>query len=464
MSDPGGAVAVVGAGPAGLACGLALLRRDPSREVAILERDPVPGGMAGGFGRNGLAYDYGSHRIHPSAGAEVMALLRSLPGLDLRGRARNGRILLQGRLVRFPPAPLDALLRLPPRLAAGILADRLRGSGGRRAAAGATFGEAVEAGMGRTMARAFYLPYTRKLWGLEASEVSGYQAARRVSSSRGPVARALMGLPLLSRLDPTRRFTYPAGGFASLAGALASEFARLGGRLLTGQEVVRLAPSADGPVDIATSAGLEIRAGHVFWSAPLDSFGRSVCEASPEAAVAAEALEYRSMVLLYVEVPDGPFTGFDAHYLPGPETRFTRLSEPRNYGADPSPGRTGLCLELPCRPDRTGTDGLLEAASSELGRTPLGFPGAVSDSWTRILTHAYPVYRMGFERSLETVSGWALSTGRITLIGRQGLFAHDNLHHAMETGLAAASCLSGGFDRDAWRACLERFRSHCVSD
>jgi protoporphyrinogen oxidase len=464
MRGRDGRIAVVGAGPAGLACGLALLRDDPSREVTLLERDGAPGGLAGGFERNGLSYDFGSHRIHPSAGAGVMTLLRGLPGLELRERPRNGRILLRGRLVRFPPTPVDALLRLPPGLAAGILADRLRGWGRRRAGVGATFGETVEAGMGRTMARAFYLPYTRKLWGLEASEVSGYQAARRVSSSRGPVARALMGLPLLSRLDPTRRFTYPSGGFATLAAALAAEFTRLGGRLLTGQEVVRLAPARDGPVGITTSAGLEIRAGHVFWSAPLDSFGRSVREASPEAAGAAEELGYRSMVLLYVELPDGPFTRFDAHYLPGPETRFTRLSEPRNYGSDPVRGRSGLCLELPCGPDPAGRDVLLEAASSELGRTPLGFPSVVSDCWTRTLTHAYPVYRMGFERSLETVSGWALSTGRITLLGRQGLFAHDNLHHAMETGLAAASCLSGVFDRDAWRACLERFRSHCVSD
>ena len=50
--------------------------------------------------------------------------------------------------------------------------------------------------------------------------------------------------------------------------------------------------------------------------------------------------------------------------------------------------------------------------------------------------------------------------------GRQGLYAHDNAHHAMATGWALAECLraDGGLDRVAWREARGRFRGHVVED
>lgn len=469
-------VVIVGGGPAGLACGIELLRSDSNRDVTVLEKEPSPGGIAGGFSRGGLDYDYGSHRIHPSVDGRVLAFLRGLPGLELRRKRRNGRILLGGRLVRFPPSPLDALVKLPPGLSARILGDQIGGlfkSG--RTSAPRSFSEAVESGTGRTMARAFYIPYTRKLWGLPANGISSFQAARRVSSARpgGLLRKVLGGLPLISRFDPSRFFSYPAGGFGALAEALALEFRRLGGILRTDSEVVSVS-SEGAALRMTTSDGFSRAAGHLVWSAPLDVLASSFGAAAPaDVLEAAGRLAYRSMILLYIQIENGPYTPFDAHYFPDGSTRFSRMSEPRNYLQD-SPagagrGRTGLCLELPC--DMGGDDwgagpeDLYERLSSDLRGSPLSSPEGVGDIWMRRLTHAYPVYRMGFERDLTTVSEWSLSDPRLTLIGRQGLFAHDNLHHAIETGLSAADCLGGpGFDIDSWRRCLESFRQHRVSD
>ncbi len=469
-------VVIVGGGPAGLACGIELLRSDGNRDVTVLEKEPSPGGIAGGFSRGGLDYDYGSHRIHPSVDGRVLAFLGGLPGLELRRRRRNGRILLGGRLVRFPPSPFDALLRLPPRTSMSIMRDQIAGL--LRAGRGSTprtFSEAVESGTGRTMAREFYIPYTRKLWGLPADEISSFQAARRVSSARpgGLLAKALGGLPVISRFDPSRFFSYPAGGFGALAEALAREFRRLGGTLRTNSEVV--SASSEGPsIKVTTSDGFSRTAGHLVWSAPLDALASSIGAAAPEEVLAAAGrLSYRSMVILYIQIEDGPYTQFDAHYFPDGSTRFSRMSEPGNYLQRSPAGaghrRTGLCLELPC--DMGGDDwgsgpqDLYERLSEDLRGSPLPFPEGIGDIWTRRLTHAYPVYRMGFERDLRTVSDWALSDPHLVLIGRQGLFAHDNLHHAMETGLAAADCLAGpGFDTGSWRTCLEAFSRHRVSD
>jgi protoporphyrinogen oxidase len=465
-------VLIVGGGPAGLSCGIRLLRTDPSREVTVLEKEPAPGGISGGFERNGLSYDYGSHRIHPSIDQPTLGFLSGLPHLTLVKRRRNGRILLEGRLVRFPPSPLDALIGLPPKLSAGILRDQLSGLAKRRSlSAPRSFSEAVEAGMGRSMAEAFYIPYTKKLWGLDASEISSVQASRRVSAAGrgGLLKKVLGGLPLVSKLDPSRFFRYPEGGFAALASALSGEFERLGGRLSTSSEVTGI--GWDGrSASVSTSDGSRWSGGHVIWSAPLDALAAAARTSVPEDVVrSAAGLGYRAMVLLYVQLEEGPYTPYDAHYFPGADTRFSRMSEPRNYPRAAGRGRTGLCLELPCAisgGEMTADPGaLLRGLLMDLERSPMPAPGPVSEVWSRKLTHAYPVYRLGFEERLEAVQRWALSSSWLTLVGRQGLFAHDNVHHAIATGIAAADCLRGtARDTEAWARHLEAFRSHCVSD
>jgi hypothetical protein len=90
-------------------------------------------------------------------------------------------------------------------------------------------------------------------------------------------------------------------------------------------------------------------------------------EPSPGESVlaAASALDYRAMLLIYLELPVDRFTEYDAHYFPGEEVAITRLSETKNYSGSNEPaGRTVLCAELPCQPE----DDVWAMPEEELGR------------------------------------------------------------------------------------------------
>jgi hypothetical protein len=84
----------------------------------------------------------------------------------------------------------------------------------------------------------------------------------------------------------------------------------------------------------------------------------------------------------------------------------------------------------------------------------------------RRVAHAYPTYRVGFEPSFATLEHWAGERPRVLTFGRQGLFAHDNTHHALVTGRAAAAVVGddGRLDRAAWRRARASFREHVVED
>jgi protoporphyrinogen oxidase len=191
-----------------------------------------------------------------------------------------------------------------------------------------------------------------------------------------------------------------------------------------------------------------------------------------EVAAAADALEHRALTLCYVVLARDRFTPFDAHYFPTPEVTASRVSEPKNYRdggtADP-PGRTVLCAELPCSPGDAiwdaSPDDLAQRTMDELARA--GLPEAIPvHAEVRRVRHAYPVYRAGYEAAFERLDAWASETDGLLTFGRQGLFAHDNTHHALAMGVAAAGALraDGTLDVSRWTSARAAFREHVVED
>ena len=97
----------------------------------------------------------------------------------------------------------------------------------------------------------------------------------------------------------------------------------------------------------------------------------------------------------------------------------------------------------------------------------INFPLLLLMIWSGILIYwAYPVYRVGFENDLAGVDNWARMLRRVVTFGRQGLFAHDNTHHALIMAYDAVDALrdDGRFDRYAWTAARQRFDRHVVED
>ena len=61
---------------------------------------------------------------------------------------------------------------------------------------------------------------------------------------------------------------------------------------------------------------------------------------------------------------------------------------------------------------------------------------------------------------------WLGGIEGLVTFGRQGLFAHDNTHHALAMAYALDGCIGpdGSLDREHWAACRHKFREHVVED
>jgi len=462
-------VVVLGGGPAGVGAAYGLAARGDCR-VTLVERGAALGGNAGSFDHGGFRLDYGSHRLHRATAPEILADIRRLLGDDLRARRRRGRIRLAGRWVRFPLSAPDLLLRLDRSFALGVARDLLRSALAAPRPAGDSFASTLLARLGPTICERFYFPYARKLWGLEPEELSATQARRRVSA--GTFGKLLA--KVLSRGADV--FFYPRRGFGQLSEAYGEAAVARGAELRLGTTVERLVPPAraGAPWTVEVRSGDErcaLAADHVLSTLPLPPLARLVDPPPPvEVLAAAAAIDYRAMVLVYLELDVDRFSATDAHYFPEESVRSTRISEPKNYrGGDEPRGRTVLCAELPCavgdevwsRDDAA----LGELVAADLARVGLPLARPPVAAFSRRLTHAYPIFRRGYETALDRVEAWLESLPALVSYGRQGAFAHDNTHHALAMAYAAVGCLgAGGFDRGRWAEHRREFARHVVED
>jgi protoporphyrinogen oxidase len=438
---------IVGAGPAGLMAAWRAARAGHS--PVVHEAGSHVGGMAASVKVGGQSVDLGSHRLHPSTPPDLLAELRGLLGDDLQIRRRNGRIRLFNDWVAFPLRAADLARRLPIRLSVGIATDLVRRPFARLD--GPSFADEVSSRLGPTVLDAFYGPYARKLYGLAPDQLDAEQARRRIAvgSPRDLVRKLLPG-----QGAGAGTFLYPRTGYGTIVERLADAATATGAdiRLASPVEAIR----TDRPT--------------LFTAAP--SVLAEVMRPQPDADVrtALDSQRVRSMVLVYLVVDCDHYTEFDAHYLPGPESVISRLSEPKNYrdGPDP-PGRTVLCAEIPCWRD----DAIWEGSDGALGARvvaeveSLGLPPVrLLETEVRRLPSVYPVYDLSGAAARALAREWVRSVPGVMVLGRQGLGVADNLHHVLAMGAAAASCVrpDGSIDRSRWRQALDRFEHHVVED
>jgi protoporphyrinogen oxidase len=473
MSKPH--IVILGAGPAGVGAAYRLRTTDRAT-VTLIEQQQTVGGNAGSFDLDGQRVDYGSHRLHPSCDSGILSDIRAMLGPDLLDRPRHGRIRLRNRWIHFPLKPVDLLLRLDPAFAIASLGDALL-KPLRRPAAEDSFAGVLQASLGPTICRDFYFPYARKIWGRPPEALSAIQARRRVSaSSFGKLFRKVLGQVPGLRRPGAGRFFYPRRGFGQISEAYAEAAGALGAETLLGHRVTGLTPptgdadrwrvTAEGP-----DGQVHRTADYVWSTIPVTVLARCMNGGVPQPVLeAGSALHYRAMLLIYLDLPTDRFSEYDAHYFPGSDTVMTRMSEPKNYAALSEPaGRTVLCAELPCAVGddhwNMSDEELGQVVARDLAAAGIPLPVSPAVVHTRRLRQAYPIYLTGYERPFEVLDQWALSIPRLLSFGRQGLFAHDNTHHALAMAYGAVDCLNEtGFDADCWADYREGFTHHVVED
>jgi protoporphyrinogen oxidase len=468
-------IAILGAGPAGLGAALRLAR-DGLADVEVIEARDRVGGNAASFLLEGVHCDFGSHRLHPKLEERVMSDIAGALGADLLWRPRHGRIRLKGRWIHFPLKPADLLFHLPFSFTVSLGLDLVSKIVPHKRAAEETFASVLQRGLGSTMSRSFYFPYARKLWGLEPEALAVTAARRRIANSsiRKILLKIMRQIPGLKSAK-AGGFYYPRKGFGQISQALRAAGEAHGARFVLGARISRV--EHDGKRVQAVhyqkdSYTIEVPVDAAWSTLPVSLLVQIMNPPPPpEIMAAAKAIRFRGMILIYLVLEQDQFSEFDAHYFPEESIPISRLSEPKNYSGSVEPrGLTVLCAELPSDPGEenwTLSDGELGSRLCRwLADVDLPVKAPVRTTVTQRLGQAYPVYERGYAAHFDKMDQWLSALDGVLTFGRQGLFAHDNTHHALTMAYAAADCFQsdGTFNRALWSRHRRLFESHVVED
>ena len=455
-------IAILGGGPAGLIA--ALRARQRGHNVTVFEASSVVGGMAASFEEAGQRVDLGSHRLHPATDPETLSLIGSLLGVDLQERRRNGRIRLRDRWIAFPLQTKDMLRNLPLSFSSKAAFDTLAKP--FRSNSNKDFESEIRHRLGPTVVNEFYGPYSRKLYGVEPSQLTTELSDRRVSASS---AWTVLRNAVRTSQSDTRIFFYPKRGYGQIAETLADAAVAEGVEIRLHSAVEQLVVG-DADVQIVTSSG-STDARTVLSSIPLTSLANAL-DPPPSPAVRQAIADQRTrgMLLVYLVVPRTQYTPFDAHYFPSTELSTARLSESKNYRSGDDPEEISvLCAEIPCWVGselwNADIETLSDIVEEDLARAGLPVTDRVHGE-VRYLPSVYPVYEHSTLQDRVTIDNWARKATRVVTLGRQGLGVPDNLHHVLAMGAKAASAIgpSGDIDQSAWQDSLDDFANHVVQD
>jgi protoporphyrinogen oxidase len=316
----------------------------------------------------------------------------------------------------------------------------------------------------------------RKLWGLDPDQLAVTLAHRRVSSGSvgkilAKMAKMLPGL----KGETTGKFYYPREGFGEIGAKMLDQAVAHGTDLHLGAAISAIHCDGKRVTGITYEEGgesREVATDLVLSTLPLTMLVKLLGDSAPKKVQeASRAIRFRGMILIYLILGTDQFTEYDAHYLPETSIPISRMSEPKNYNATQLPkGRTVLCAELPCDPDEKwwsmSDEELGKLYCEWLGQLGLPVTCEVLGAETRRLSHAYPVYDIGYEPRFAVIDEWLSSLEGLLVFGRQGLFAHDNTHHAFAMAYAAADVVKpdGGIDRARWAEDRREFETHTVED
>jgi protoporphyrinogen oxidase len=386
----------------------------------------------------------GPHRLF-SADPDLFEFFMGV--LEARGRAipRVSAVHMNGRYLAWPLTP-RSLARLPPAHLASCLLDLVRPNH-RQPAESGTLKDYVIRRYGPTIYRVFWDGYTRKFLGLPCEEIDACWAS--LSVTRSVIDRKTRPEGLLALLASTLKtsgkglhFLYPEEGMGQFPELLAARIRSRGQAIRLNAPVTRLVTERN-RIRAVEAGGESFPLDELVWTGTLAELCRLLRE--PEFT-----LRSLSTLIFNVETdaPVPPNAG-QWVYFPDESVAFSRVSFPARFSDRLAPsGRAGLCVEI------TTPEGsplwrepakLVPRVLSDLTRTRLlPAPDRALACHVERVPNTYPIYTVGFQKTLAAARGRLTRFRNLRLVGRQACFLHDNIDEAVASAQAEARALLAG--------------------
>jgi len=448
-------VLIAGAGPAGLAAALRLVRKGLS--VTILEKEDHVGGLCATLKKGDSIFDLGGHRFI-TKDDEVTEEILAVMGDEMVVRHRKSQILLRGKYFEYPLDFKDLLKKMPlgTTLSAGFSYIFTKISRALFPHQDISLEDWVTNRFGKKLYSIYFGPYSEKLWGMSPGLISADFASQRISLVS--LTDVLLRMLKLKKGIPktyATKFYYPAKGIGRLCERLAEEVVNAGAKLILSAPAERYFAEGNKMIGIE-AGGQQYQADHIISTIPMPELVQKLDPAPPaEVIETSRKMAFRSLRFLCCTFDLPKVTDNNWIYISEPKYVFMRLQDLKNWSPDLVPeDKSALVLEISCsRGDEkweASGDSLMEQSLRDLEE--IGICPGIS---TKLLNyadtrneHSYPIYDLNYREKIRTCLGQLLRYENLITCGRQGLYRYNNMDHSIKMGFLAARRITEGLPMD----------------
>ena len=419
---------VVGGGPSGLAVAYGL-----QGNTLVLEKNDTVGGLCRSINVDGGVFDIGGHSFHTPY-PEVRDLVEDLLDGGLYTQQREARIYTHGTLIPYPFQKFFDQIPDPDVVRA--CNEGLLSTNGDTTEA-KNFEDYIIRKFGSGIAKHFMLPYNRKLWARDITQISCEWTSERIAAPAGEAERFETTGGKRKPLQPTTRVGYPQkGGYEEIYKSFIPHVPRLE----LNSPVVRIDPQTR---TATTEDGREYRWEFLVSTIPLPILVRIVQGTPDEVKALADQLIYMSLRVELLLVGRQLETPIQRIYVADPDMPPHKISFNHNSSAYlRSQPRHAIMAEVSVSPEKS-------VKVNEIAPKTIAFlcELGILDSPDDIIwqghvnaEYAYPIYTHERPALVRGVKEW-LGQHHIYTLGRFGDWEYINSDKCVMKGLSLAQVL-----------------------
>lgn len=460
-------VLIIGAGPAGLTAGYALIKQ--GYQVEIIERDnKYVGGISRTIKYKGYRFDIGGHRFF-SKNKQVMNWWQQMLGNEFLRRPRLSRWLYNGKFFQYPIRPFEMLKVFGITESLAIVISYLKAKI-KPIKPESNLADWCINNFGYKLAKPFFLDYNQKLWGIDPNLLSKDFTLQRIKGISfiktllNPVLLLIKGKSN-SPKSFISEFNYPKYGPGMMWERTADLIKQSGGSIKMGEDAVRIERFDNKRIEVTSrnEKGLfnKYSADYVLSTMPLSKLVEAI-EPSVDSDVltAARFLKSRDFITVALMFENVELPPDNWIYTHDKGMRCIRVQIYNNWSRYLVPDKGKCCIgfEYVCS---EGDDlwsmsdkQLVDLAKRELSKLKFtGIEKIIETSVVR-MNDVYPIYELGYKNKIAKIKKYldnAFPEKTLQPIGRGGLHRYNNTDHSMLTAFLAVKNIAEGANYDQWQ-------------